>query len=173
MARTAGQETSSRPGYIGYQGSYWDAEREQGFRAGLAAHGIADGGAGLLRVDNDASDRARIRSFIASVRPDAVLTGSDKIAVTVYNAAAELNLSIGRDLAVAGFDGSAGTELLLPALASVVIPVDDIARRVVGRALRQVENGEDSGPGDIVPARLRPGGSIPAQLRPEADGRRQ
>jgi DNA-binding LacI/PurR family transcriptional regulator len=160
----------TRLGYVGYTSvDYWDIEREAGFRAGLASRGIPGDGAGLLRVD-DTGAHAEIRAFLSSARPDAVLTGSDKIAVTVYNVAAELNLTIGRDLAVAGFDGSAGTELLNPTLASVVIPVDDIARRLVDRALRQVSNGEDSGPGDIVPARLRPGGSIPPHPRSAAEG---
>jgi DNA-binding LacI/PurR family transcriptional regulator len=151
----------TRVGYVGYTSAdYWDAERQAGFRAGLASRGIPGDGAGLLRVD-DASARTEIRSFLSSARPDAVLTGSDKIAITVYSVAAELNLSPGRDLAVVGFDGSAGAGLVHPTLASVVIPVEDIARRVVDRALLQVENGQDSGPGEIIPARLRPGGSIP------------
>jgi len=43
--------------------------------------------------------------------------------------------------------------------------VDDIARRVVGRALRQLDQGQDSEPGEIVPAPLRPAAST--SLRPE------
>ena len=94
-----------------------------------------------------------------------MLTGSDRIATIVYSVAAELNLAVGRDLAVVGFDGSAGTELLNPALTSIVIPFEDIARRVVDRALRQVENGQDSEPGEIVPTLLRLGRSIPPHPR--------
>ena len=52
--------------------------------------------------------------FFSSARPEAALTGSDKIAVTVYSVAAELNLRVGRDLAVVGFDGSVGAALLHP-----------------------------------------------------------
>ncbi|MBV9206885.1 MAG: LacI family DNA-binding transcriptional regulator, partial [Actinobacteria bacterium] len=148
-------------------GNYWDAEREAGFRDGLASRGIPGEGAGVLRVDDDASARVKIRSFLESVQPDAVLTGSDKLAIIVYSVAAELNLSIGRDLAVVGFDGSVGTELLHPTLASVAFPLEDIAVRVVERALRQVDNGEDGEPGEILPARLRPGGSIPPRPGPE------
>jgi DNA-binding LacI/PurR family transcriptional regulator len=151
----------TRPGYIGYTSSnYWDAEREAGFRAGLASRGIPGDGAGLVRVE-DTSARARIRSFLSSAQPDAVLTGSDRIAAIVYSVAAELGLAVGRDLAVVGFDGSAGTELLNPALTSIVIPLEDIALRVVERALRQVGNGQDSEPGEIVPTLLRLGRSIP------------
>jgi DNA-binding LacI/PurR family transcriptional regulator len=154
----------TRPAYIGYASqTYWDAEREAGFRAGLARCGIPGEGAGLLRVDHDASARAEIVSFLASARPDSVLTGSDLIAVIVYGAAAELDLRVGRDLAVVGFDGSVSTALLHPHLTSVILPVDDIARRVVSRALRQIEHGHDGGPGQMVATGLREGGSTPAR----------
>lgn len=160
-------EGYTRPGYVGYASrSYWDIEREDGFRTGLASHGIPGDGAGLLRVD-DASAPARIRSFISSARPDAVLTGSDKIAQIVYDVAAELNLHIGRDLAVTGFDGSIRAELLHPQLTTVAIPVDDIARRVVGRVLRQLGQGPDSEPGEIVPTPLRLAGSTSPHPGPE------
>jgi DNA-binding LacI/PurR family transcriptional regulator len=152
----------TRPAYIGYTSrTYWDVDREAGFRAGLAHCGIPGDGAGLLRVDHDAGARAEIMSFLSSARPDVVLTGSDVIAVIVYGAAAELDLRIGRDIAVVGFDGTVSTALLHPHLTSVVIPVDDIARRIVDRALWQVENGPDNAPGEIVATWLREGGSTP------------
>ena len=156
----------TRIGYVGYaSGNYWDTEREAGFLAGLASGGIPGEGAGVLRVDDDAGAgaRARIRSFLSSARPDAVLTGNDNIAVIVYSAAADLNLAVGRDLAVVGFEGSINGEWLNPTLTSIVIPVEDIAVRVVDRALRQVENGPDGEPGEIMPALLRLGRSIPSQ----------
>jgi DNA-binding LacI/PurR family transcriptional regulator len=146
----------TRPGYIGYASrNYWDVEREDGFRAGLASHGIPGDGAGLLHIEDDASAPARIRFFISSARPDAVITGSDKIAVVVYSVAAELNLRVGSDIAVTGFDGSMRAELLHPRLTTVAIPVDDIAQRVIGRVLRQLDQGPDSEPGEMVPTPLR------------------
>lgn len=152
----------TRPAYIGYATeTYWDADREAGFRAGLARCGVPGAGAGLIRVSEDTSAWAEIRSFLASARPDAVLTGSDKLAAIVYGIAAELNLRIGRDLAVVGFDGSVGAALLHPPLTSVVIPVEDIARRVVGRVVRQIEDGQDTEPGEIVPTWLRERESTP------------
>jgi DNA-binding LacI/PurR family transcriptional regulator len=154
----------TRPGYIGYASkTYWDVDREAGFRAGLARCGIPGDGAGLIQVSDDASARATIRSFLSSARPDAVLTGSDKIAVIVYSVASELNLRVGRDLAVVGFDASVGAGLLHPPLTSVVMPVDDIARRLVGRALQQIEKGQDTEPGEIVPTWLREGESTPVR----------
>ena len=152
----------TRPAYIGYAAeTYWDADREAGFRVGLTRCGVPGDGAGVIQVSDDTSARDEIRSFLTSARPDAVLTGSDKIAVIVYGIAAELNLRAGRDLSVLGFDGSVGADLLDPALTSVVMPVEDIAQRVVSRVLRQIEDGQDTEPGEIVATWLREGESIP------------
>ena len=85
------------------------------------------------------------------------------MAVIVYGVAAELNLRVGRDLAVVGFDGSVGAALLQPRLTSVVMPVEDIAGRVVARALQQIEHGHDTEPGEIVATWLREGESTPAR----------
>ena len=87
------------------------------------------------------------------------MTSSDRLAAVVYSVAAELRLRIGQDLAVTGFDGTAAASLMHPRLTSVVIPVDDIARRVVARALRQIDHGPDQDPGEVVPVTLRAGES--------------
>ena len=112
-----------------------------------------------------AAASAKIRSLITSAKPDVVFTSSDRLAIIVYSIAADLHLRVGRDLAVVGFDGSIGADIVYPTLTSVVIPVEDIARRVVARALRQVETGSDADPGEIVPAWLRQAGSTPARPR--------
>jgi len=152
------------PGYVGYRsGSYWDIEREDGFRAGLARHGIGDTRDRVLGVDDDAGAWAAIRGFLSSARPDAVLTGNDKIAMVVYGVAAELNLRVGEDVAVTGFGGSISAGLLHPHLTTVAIPVADLAGRVLGRVLRQLDNGPDSEPGEILPAPLRPAESTSAR----------
>ena len=156
-----------RPGYVGYEPrTYWDAEREAGFLTGLAAVGPGSppgDGAGVLRLADDATARASITSFLVSARPDAVLTGSDKIAAIVYGVAAELGLRIGRDLAVVGFDGSVGAALLSPPLTSVVMPVEDVASRIVERLRGLIEHGWDDAPGEILPTWLREGLSTTGQ----------
>jgi DNA-binding LacI/PurR family transcriptional regulator len=156
-----------RPAYIGYEPrTAWDAEREAGFRTGLAAAGVAGTAAVVLRLAGDAMARASIRSFLTAAQPDAVLTGSDKIAIIVYGVAADLNLRIGRDLAVVGFDGSVGAALLQPPLTSVVLPVEEVATRIVARVRRLIEHGWDDAPGEILSTWLRegsgPGGSSSA-----------
>ena len=167
----------SRVAFVGYRsGNHWDAERVAGFRAGLARHGGPGDEADVVLVD-EASARRKIRSLLTGthrggVRPDAIVTGSDRLAALIYGVAGELRLRIGRDLGVTGFDGSVAADLLHPRLTSVTIPVEDIARRVIARALRQVDQGSDDSPGEVVPATLRPGESTSdrREPRPEPDG---
>ncbi len=149
--------------FVGYRSpDSWNTERAAGFTDGLLAGGLAADPADVLLVD-EASARRKIRSLRSAAgpqrRPDASVTSSDRLAGVVYSVAAELRLRIGQDLAVTGFDGSAAAALMHPRLTSVAIPVDDIARRVVARALRHVEHGPDQDPGEVVPARLRLGES--------------
>ena len=165
----------SRVAFVGYRtANHWDHERQNGFRAALARHGVPDDEVSVLLVD-EASARRKSQSLLTGaprggrrgvpLRPDAIVTGSDRLAAMIYEIAAELRLRIGRDLGVTGFDGSLATGLLHPRLTSVTIPVEDIARRVIGRALRQLDHGPDESPGEVVPATLRLGESTGGGLR--------
>ena len=158
-----------RIAFVGYRTlSYWDADRVAGFRDGLAAAGLCADEAGMLLVD-DATVRTKIRSLLSAgrpeLRPDAVVTSSDRLAGVVYSVAAELRLRVGQDLAVTGFDGSAAAALMHPRLTTVAIPVDDIARQVVARALRQLDYGPGQEPGELVAATLRLGESTGVTAR--------
>ncbi len=165
-----------RIAFVGYRTpNYWDTERVAGFRDGLAASGVSADQADVLLVD-DASARRKIRSLLSAgrpeLRPDALVTSSDRLAGVVYSVAAELRLRIGQDLAVTGFDGSAAAALMHPRLTTVAIPVDDIARQVVARALRQLDHGAGQEPGELVPATLRLGDSTGGPGRePDGPGR--
>ncbi len=162
-----------RIAFLGYRSpNHWNTERAAGFTDGLAARGISADQTNMLLVD-DGGARRKIRSLLTAsrldLRPDAVVTGSDRLAGVVYSVAAELRLRIGQDLAVTGFDGSAAAAMMHPRLTSVAIPVDDIARRVVARALKQLDHGPDRDPGEVVLAKLRLGESTGTFSR---DGRR-
>jgi len=153
----------TRIAFVGYQSeNRWDDERAAGFTDELAGRGVPAGQAEMLLV-GEADARPRIRALLSravpAARPEAIVTGSDRLAAMIYGLAAELGLRIGRDLAVTGFDGSIPAELLHPTLTSVSIPVDDIAARVVARALGQVSGAPDGLPGEIVETALRLGDS--------------
>jgi DNA-binding LacI/PurR family transcriptional regulator len=155
----------TRIAFVGYQSAdSWDHERAAGFGAGLARHDVDVDQAEMLLVD-EANARRKIRSLLGDThrgahsagRPEAIVTGSDRLAAMIYGLAAELGLRIGRDLAVTGFDGSIPADLLHPTLTSVSIPVDDIASRMVVRALRQVSGASDGSAGEVVETSLRLG----------------
>jgi DNA-binding LacI/PurR family transcriptional regulator len=153
----------SRLTFLGYRSAqHWDAARADGFRDGLSRSGIPADQAEMLFV-HEAHARKKVRALLGTgrpgARPDAVVTGSDRLAAVVYSVAAELRLRIGVDLAVTGFDGSVAAGLMHPQLTSVTMPIDDIARRVVARALRQIDHGPDQRPGEVVAAALRVGES--------------
>ncbi|HXW44564.1 MAG TPA: substrate-binding domain-containing protein [Streptosporangiaceae bacterium] len=163
----------TRVAFVGYRsGSHWDDERVAGFRAGLTRVGVPAGESEVLLVD-EADAQQEIRSLLSrtqpGARPEAIVTGSDRLAAMIYGLAADLRLRIGRDLAVTGFDGSLAADLLHPTLTSVSIPVDEIAERVVARALRQVSDGSDESPGEVVEASLRLGQSTGAGHAPVRD----
>jgi LacI family transcriptional regulator len=159
----------SRVTFLGYRSAqHWDAARADGFRDGLSRGGFPSDQAEMLFVD-EAHARKKVRALLGTgrpeARPDAVVTGSDRLAAVVYSVAAELRLRIGVDLAVTGFDGSAVAGLMHPLLTSVTMPIDDIARRVVARTLRQIDHGPDQRPGEVVAAALRVGGSTGGEQR--------
>jgi DNA-binding LacI/PurR family transcriptional regulator len=161
---------AARIAFAGYRSvSHWDHERAAGFRDGLARRGVPADQAGLLLVD-EADAHRRIRSLLGGTRtgerPDAIVTGSDRLAAMIYGLAAELGLRIGHDLAVTGFDGTIAADLLHPTLTSISIPVEDIAARMVAMAVRQVRDGSDGSSGEVVEASLRVGESTGGEYRP-------
>ncbi|MFG3440087.1 LacI family DNA-binding transcriptional regulator [Nonomuraea sp. NPDC047897] len=68
---------------------------------------------------------------LSDARPSAVFCFADSIAYGVYAAAAELGLSIPRDVSVMGYDDHPMSELLTPGLTTVDWDIDGIVRAAV------------------------------------------
>jgi DNA-binding LacI/PurR family transcriptional regulator len=146
--------------YVGYDGlGRWDVERVEGYRAGLAGHGVhAEPSIILGRTLDDL--RPAVRRLLGRERPpNAIVTGSDVVAATVVNEAKSLGLRPGRDLGVTGFDGGFVRHMTEPTLTSVRIPVEVIAAELIGRCVREVREGPTGDPGVVVPAEIALGGS--------------
>src|SRR3954469_1515531 len=71
-------------------------------------------------------------------RPSAILCMSDSIAYGVYAACAELDLSIPRDVAVAGFGAPPMSRLLPPPLTSTAWDVEYVAEQATGFLLEAI-----------------------------------
>ena len=74
-----------------------------------------------------------------SVPPDAILCVSDEVAFGALHASHEQGFTIGRDIAVVGFDGVQDAKHSEPPLTTLDIPVFDIARQLVHMLLRTIE----------------------------------
>jgi DNA-binding LacI/PurR family transcriptional regulator len=147
--------------FVGYDTrNYWDLERLEGFRKGLADHGIRVAEGSIVQgATLDEVHAGVLRLLGRGRRPTAIVTGSDVLAAVVVNAARTLELRVGTDLAVTGFDGGFVQQMTEPKLTSVRIPVDRIAAELIGRCLREIDDGPTSEPGSIVPTEIVVGAS--------------
>ena len=147
--------------YVGYAAqNYWDLERLEGFRKGLADHGLRVSERSILQGSTlDAVHGQVLRLLGRKRRPTAIVSGSDVLAAVAVNAAKSMGLRVGQDLAVTGFDGGFVQQMTEPVLTSVRIPVDRIADELIGRCLREIDEGPTDAPGVLVPTEIAVGGS--------------
>jgi DNA-binding LacI/PurR family transcriptional regulator len=147
--------------YVGYEAkNYWDVERLEGFRKGLADNGLRVPESAIVQCAAlEAVHAGVLRLLARKRRPTAIVTGSDVLAAVAVNAARSTGLRVGQDLAVTGFDGGFVQQMTEPTLTSVRIPVDRIAAELIGRCLREIDHGPTSEPGLVVPTELAVGGS--------------
>ncbi len=105
-------------------------ERGQGFREGLAEHG--------LTLD-DAYIRQGAYTFESGVEaahslltmpepPTAIFAGNDEMAIGVMKAARDIGLDVPRDLSIVGFDDLPMASRVWPNLTTVRLPIRDMGR---------------------------------------------
>ena len=147
--------------YVGYGAkNSWDVERLEGFRKGLADHGIRVAERSIILGDTLAEVHADVLRLLGRKhRPTAIVTGSDVLAAVAVNAAKSLGLRVGQDVAVTGFDGGFVQQMTEPMLTSVRIPVDRIAAELIACCLREIDEGMVQSAGVLVPTEIAPGGS--------------
>nr|WP_103844172.1 LacI family DNA-binding transcriptional regulator [Streptomyces sp. Ru72]POX45067.1 LacI family transcriptional regulator [Streptomyces sp. Ru72] len=120
--------------------------RLEGYRKALAEAGIpydpsliaAEAAVPFDTVggDVDSGYRAARRLLTAQPRPTALFCYTDRMAAGAYRAAAELGLSIPRDLSVVGFDNQElVAEALYPQLTTVQLPHYEMGARAVAQLL--------------------------------------
>lgn len=97
------------------------ADRFNGYKKGLASAGIAFDPELVLEGDTTRGGgyQAAQQLFVLKPIPTAVTCINDLTAIGVLHAASERGLVVGRDLAVAGFDGIADSEHTSPPLTSL------------------------------------------------------
>jgi len=110
----------------------FSSHRMKGYKKALAASGITFD-ASLVTVGEltERSGYAVGRDFLTQdERPTAVIACNDLMALGAISAAQGLGLTVGRDVAVAGFDDIPLAEHALPSLTTVHQPIYEIGQRV-------------------------------------------
>lgn len=139
---------------MGWQGSSTGRDRARGFRAAMAAAGLAPHGLidGMYRRETAAAATREL--FEATVPPDAVFVGNDHMAFAVMDTIRhELGLRIPEDVSVVGYDDVPMAAWPAYDLTTVRQPVHRMVEATVEALLGQIE-------GDPTPRRIRIDGPL-------------
>lgn len=173
-------------------------ERQRGYREAMLEAGLTPEFAELgFRPSLDYKRETLYRYLderADSINPvEAVFASNDNYAALALGWARTHNIRVPEDFQVIGYDGTQSVRLLLPELATVIQPIEEIARRAVQRLLELIEKQDapvtpgapdcsapgDSAylPGDILPITLHLGSTVrtipnlsrkePNSLRPD------
>jgi LacI family transcriptional regulator len=145
-------------------------QREQGYRASLAAAGmpfdpdlVRAGGYGAT----DLQDAARALLELPDP-PTAIFAANDVSAIATVDVALTLGLDVPRDLSVVGFDNIPESALCRPALTTVEQPLQLMGQRAVEMLLALLAGDRLANPQLRLPTRLieRDSTAAPAQVAP-------
>ncbi|OSZ68406.1 LacI family transcriptional regulator [Sphingomonas sp. IBVSS2] len=105
------------------------ADRLAGYKAELAAHGIAFDPALVVAAENDfASGAAAARELLArKERPSAIFAGNDDMAAGALAVAHENDIDVPGALSIVGFDDSDLARAVWPPLTTIRQPVHELA----------------------------------------------
>lgn len=120
-----------------------DHDRFQAYQAGLEKTHITPSASLITRADLTPEGGYQAASALLklAVPPSAIVCINDLTAIGAMHAAHEAGLKVGRDVAIAGFDGIADAAHTQPPLTTLDQPVYDIARQLIGMLLKLV-NGQ-------------------------------
>jgi LacI family transcriptional regulator len=108
-------------------------ERFKGYRKGLAANHLPLDRNLVVTADLTGTGgyQATKNLYLLVDPPDAIMCINDETAFGALHALKELHFTIGKDVAVTGFDGVAASAHTDPPLTTLDIPVYEIARKLV------------------------------------------
>ncbi|HEX6498188.1 MAG TPA: LacI family DNA-binding transcriptional regulator [Micromonosporaceae bacterium] len=146
-----------RIGFLGWpEGSGTGDRRAAGWYQAMRRHGLLPGSADLdLRGQDSILNGAQLGLALLDrpQPPTAIVTVSDTLAVGVLQAARGRGLTVGRDLAVVGFDDTPAARVL--ELSSVSQPIESAAVAIVRCLLPRLPAGRGAEPGtEETPGRL-------------------
>jgi LacI family transcriptional regulator len=129
----------SRFAFVGGPNNLVDhIQRLRWFRSALNKCGLQIDRSYIVSTDMSSTGgyEATCELLARSMPPDAILCVNDEIAFGALHAAHEQGFIIGKDMAIAGFDGVQDAKHSEPPLTTLDIPVFDIARQLVDMLLK-------------------------------------
>jgi DNA-binding LacI/PurR family transcriptional regulator len=127
--------------------------RLDGYQAAMASAGLQVDPAWIIRIENDYYYAYRATQtwldLPASRRPTAVVALTDLMAIGVINAATDVGMTVGPDLAVVGFDDAPIAGYLRPSLTSLRQPIAEVGEWVVTMLIDLV-HGETPSPAQVL-----------------------
>jgi LacI family transcriptional regulator len=109
-------------------------DRLEGYTRALTAHGLPVDETLIVRetaYSREAGKRGAVKLLTGPNRPDAIFAANDHVALGVLEGLSELNLSVPRDIAVAGFDDIGLAALKFVNLTTVSQRLEETAREAV------------------------------------------
>lgn len=134
-----------RIGYIaGWESASTQRDRERGFRAGLAAHGLSLFCRGVGGYEFEAARLATLDMFrdrAAGDRPDALFVANDHMAFAVMDALRDaFGLETPRDVSIVGYDDVGPAAWGAYALTTIRQPADEMVAETVRILLDRIED---------------------------------
>lgn len=113
-------------------------ERVEAYKTALAQANIPLDDTLIIRGDFvfEVGEAAARRLLALDAPPTAIFATSDDMALGVLAVARELEIKVPDELAIAGFDGNLEAAKVFPALTTIHLPIEDIARAAVEAAIK-------------------------------------
>lgn len=142
--------------FVDYGGTQpWVVERFQAAHDRLAEHGFELPERAVLRDPDYATLSARMDELLRLPdRPDAIIGGSDILALLAATRVRDAGLRVGEDVGVTGFDGGMQGWLLDQTLTTVRIPAARVAEVLVARLMAQLDGGPAPESGLVIATEL-------------------
>lgn len=140
-------------------------ERHDGYRNAMTAHGLTPS-ARFIPPNAEAAEGMVSRWLAEPDRPEALVVSNSLLLMGLVKAVRRLGLSIPADLAVAGFDNEAWTELVGPGLTVIEQPVDEIGRAAMTLLFERLDAPERSPRKVVLPGTCVVRGSTAAIRQP-------
>jgi LacI family transcriptional regulator len=150
-------------------------DRMDGYKRALAEHGgefrtdyVLEGNYGRKSGYAAAEQLVKLRP-----RPDAVFAANDRMAAGLIQGLHDQGWSVPRDIAVAGYDDSDISTVIIPALTTVRIPFFDLGRSCAERFIELLGGAREHFEIIIEPELIVRQSALRAERRPSRNRRRQ